>query len=453
MRTTAAELVRLLNRTSQPIYMLDDELTIAFLNRACIDWLGDRARDLIGRRCVYHSGYELAGPDAVAASLCPPPAVAAGDAIVATVAYHTEDGGCRYRRVRFLPLGAASEELIGVVAFVESDDLPEPLEPTAPSAEASPLELHEHLRRFRQEVAGRCRADRLVGQSPAMCRARRQVEVAIGCRASVLLVGPPGSGRQHLAAAIHYGTDPQAAGSLVPLACSVLGAELIHSTVLALANQEKTGGTLLLNDADQMPAEVQCEMARVLGSKSFPYRLIATAQQALAELARREKYREDLAGMLSTITIELPALAQRREDLPLLAQLLLEQTNGRGSRQLNGFAPEAMDLLAAYAWPGNLDELAQVVSESHQRAPGPDIGVGDLPERLHLAAKAAAHSRRPEETIVLDEFLGRVERELIRRALAQAKGNKAKAARLLGLTRPRLYRRMVHLRMEVDGRQ
>lgn len=85
---------------------------------------------------------------------------------------------------------------------------------------------------------------------------------------------------------------------------------------------------------------------------------------------------------------------------------------------------------------------------AHRRASAAEIGVDDLPEQLHLAAQAAAYPRRPEETIVLDEFLGRVERELIRRALARAKGNKAKAARLLGLTRPRLYRRMVQLGLE-----
>ena len=92
--------------------------------------------------------------------------------------------------------------------------------------------------------------------------------------------------------------------------------------------------------------------------------------------------------------------------------------------------------------------MARVVAEAHERAEGVQIGVGDLPERLHLAGHAAAHPRRPEETIVLDELLGRIERELIQRALARAKGNKTKAARLLGMTRPRLYRRLVQLGME-----
>jgi DNA-binding NtrC family response regulator len=175
---------------------------------------------------------------------------------------------------------------------------------------------------------------------------------------------------------------------------------------------------------------------------------MATAAEPLIDLARRGNFNAELAAMLSTITIELPSLAQRRDDLPLLAQLFLEERNAAGSHQVGGFSQAALDRLDAYAWPGNLDELSEVVAEAHRRAAGSYVEVKDLPDRLHLVAQAAAQPRRAEETIVLDEYLGRVERELIRRALARAKGNKARAARLLGVTRPRLYRRMLQLGLE-----
>ncbi len=162
-------------------------------------------------------------------------------------------------------------------------------------------------------------------------------------------------------------------------------------------------------------------------------------------MAQPGQFREDLAAALSTIVIELPPLSQRRDDVPLLAQALLEEHNSRGGKQMGGFASDALDRLCAYSWPGDVDELAQVVAESHVRAAGAQITRADLPERIHAAAEMAARPRRKEEPIRLDEFIARIERELVRRALARSKGNKAKAARLLGLNRPRLYRRMVQL--------
>jgi DNA-binding NtrC family response regulator len=408
--------------------------------------------------------------------------VSSGQSVVANISYRAEDGRWGERRARFLPLGIGPDSVLGIIALVDAAEQPPAAADgyrTADSAEAGPIALHEHISRFRQEAAVRYGADRLIGNGPAMRLARRQVELAVGSRCSVLLVGPPGSGRQHLAAAIHYGSNAALSGTcgagvspvraagtaapqdskitighpLIPLDCSLLGADLLDSTIAALARVNARGEspgqcTLLLNRVDELSADVQTELAIILGRRPPALRLVATAVQPLAELARRKKFRDDLAAMLSTIVVELPPLVQRRDDLPLLAQLFLEEANAAGLRQIGGFSAAALDRLDAYAWPGNLDELAEVVAQSHRRAAGPEIGAEDLPEKLHLAAQAAAHPRRTEETIVLDEYLARVERELIRRALARAKGNKARAARLLGMTRPRLYRRMVQLGLE-----
>ena len=409
------------------MYVLDGELTIVFVNRACQEWLA-APQSLVGRRCAYHSSLAVTGLDALAAGLCPPPEVLAGNMAVATVSRGDENGRPSVRKARFVPLGLEAECLLGILVIVEAADQPPAAVDDSAAAlrDAEPGVLHDHIRRFRQEAAARYRADRLIGEGPAMRLARRQVELASLSRASVLLIGPPGSGRRHLAAAIHYGVNPPApefvtVPTLVPLDCALLGADLLEEVAAAVArgrllDDETAPGTLLLHRVDEISSDMQVELAGLFVRRPLKWRLMATASEPLAELARRGKFRDDLAAALSTIVIELPSLVRRREDLPLLAQLFLEDLNAAGDRQIGGFTPAALDLLDAYAWPGNLDELAEVVAESHRRAAGREIDVADLPERLRLASQAAAHPHRPEEAIVLNEYLGRVERELIRRA-------------------------------------
>ena len=187
----------------------------------------------MGRQCAYHSSPAVVGPDAVAARLCPPPQAPAGGVFTAAVSRLAEDGTLSERCARFLPLGLGGDDFFGIVAIMETADKRPDGE--APAPEKTPSEavaLHEYVGRFREEAASRYRADRLIGQGPAMRLARRQVELAAASRASVLLVGPAGSGRQHLAAAIHYGTEKGGMDKgLVPLDCSLLGEELLETAM------------------------------------------------------------------------------------------------------------------------------------------------------------------------------------------------------------------------------
>lgn len=449
-RSAIAELVRLLDAVEEPVYALDEDRTVVFCNRACLEWLGRSAEEIVGKKCVYALSDTVT--DAVAAGLCPPPAALAGEEMTGVVATSLAGDRWSRRQARFVPLRGSADATVGLIAFVEMKELAESEAVVAPASATEAAGLHERLRTFRQRMSAAYRADRLFGDSPAIRRVRAQVHLAAESRASVLLVGPPGSGRQHAAQTIHY-SSTQPSGPLVPLACTVLGAELIGSTLSAMASrrtpqESARGGTLLLNDVDELAREVQDEVARVLLSGAFSLRVIATSHRPLVEAVRENRFREDLAAALSTLVIELPSLAQRRADLPLLAQLFVEEANAKGKKQLAGLSPEALDVLDGYAWPGNIDELIQVIREAHEKAEGVEISVNDLPRQLHIAQSAAAHPRRVEETIVLEEFLGRIERELLVRALARAKGNKTKAARLLGMTRPRLYRRLVQLGLE-----
>ncbi|MBN2024767.1 MAG: sigma 54-interacting transcriptional regulator [Pirellulales bacterium] len=455
-RTRATELARLLHEAARPVYVLDDERTVVFCNEACLAWLGRSDEEILGQTCAYHS---TAKPGTVAAAvdgLCGPPGIEEGRPTTAIVAAADPAGRLRRRRARFVPLSFDAGPTIALVVLVDSDDLPEDETPpeldAAPSNEPRADAMHDRIRRFRAAAAGRCRVDRLAGDSPPMRLARAQAELAAGCRANVAIVGPPGSGRRHVASAIHYASDPGGEGSLIPLDCSMLGSELIRSTVSTLLSgalgTRTTRSTLLLNEADRLPRDVQGELAAALLGRRPSLRVIATARRSLGRMARRGRFYPSLAAGLETITIALPPVARRREDVPLLAQMLLEDVNAQGAKQLAGFTAEALACLDAYAWPGNVDEMALLIAEAHQRAEGPEIRPADLPKRIHLAAEAAAHPPPRVETIQLDRFLGEIERELIERALTQAKGNKARAARLLGVTRPRLYRRLVQLGLE-----
>jgi DNA-binding NtrC family response regulator len=451
-RTTATDLAEQLDDGDAPIYVLDDRRRIVFCNAACARWTRTKAADLVDQQCAYHAPADAASLSAVAAGLCPPPKVFAGQAQTALVSCPAPDGRLVYRRGHFWPLSDGEDESSPVIAILEQKDCLGPASETSEpecAPAAGDAQLHDHVRRFRQQMAGRFGAHSLIGTSPAIVRARCQVELASESGANVLVLGPRGSGKEHVAKAVHYGRPH--AGALVPLACTLLDSNLLQSTLKALRlkhSAKPSSGTLLLNDVDCAPALVQADLAERLRGEGLGMHVIATAVKSPLALAGQRQFSQELACALSTITIELPPLAQRLEDLPLLAQTFLEEANATSTKQLGGFSLEALDQLAAYPWRGNVDELAVVVRQAHERARAGEVASRDLPNQIHLAADAASYPSRQDEAIEIEEFLAQVERELIARALRRSKGNKSKAAKLLGLTRPRLYRRLVQLGLE-----
>jgi two-component system response regulator AtoC len=281
-----------------------------------------------------------------------------------------------------------------------------------------------------------------------MLRVRRQLRLATANDANVLLVGPPGSGREYIARSIHYGRSA-AAPPLAPLACQLLDAELLETTVrsfLASCGDSELDRppTLLLLEVDQLAADAQTALAAVFDGEDLNLRTLATARAPVLELAAQERFRPDLAAALSTLVITIPPLRERPEDIPLVAQWFLERANAAGGRQLAGFTDKALDRLAAYTWPENVEELAEAVREACARAAGPYVQAGELPELLRHAEQAEAHPPPREETVALDEFLAEIERELLQRAMRRSKGTRAAAARLLDISRARLLRRLEH---------
>ncbi|MDZ4782020.1 MAG: helix-turn-helix domain-containing protein [Planctomycetia bacterium] len=450
-RTGAAELSRLFEAAARPVFLIDCDGRLAYLNAACAMWLGidaDAELDV----CRYSQGDATNAAKSLAAGLCPPPEVFRGERVTATVARSAADRTVSQRRCEFIPLvlidGVEDEQ--AVLGVVDSNELPTVEDP--PSDDAR--ELHAALQRTQHWLRGKYRPESLAGRSAGIRRVRRQVKLAAASRVPVLICGSAGSGRQHAARAIHF-SQPEPLGVFIPLACATLGADAVleHVSALALSAERDPSKTptLLLRDVEALDIFAQDKLAARLSSGRAGGRWIATSLTPVDELVAAGTFHADLAALLTTLVIRMPAFAERAEDLPLVAQAMLEEINGRSARQLSGFTPEALDVLAAHPPRGGWDELAEWIRQAHKRSTGLFIDRAALPDRARFVAEAAAYRRPEEERIDLEQFLGEIELELIQRALTKAKGNKTKAAELLSMNRPRFYRRLVQLGLEEQG--
>jgi DNA-binding NtrC family response regulator len=347
------------------------------------------------------------------------------------------------------------------------------------SSEPTADELHRTIRRFRRAQASRYSIESLLGNSLVMQKVRSQLAAASASGANTLICGPPGSGRGHAARAIHYCAATDAGSKLIPIDCRLLSDDLLRRILERLRNSEGSPAqrpTLLLENLEQMPAPHQSLLASAIQEKLLAARIIATstgkaifvagqtdrpatngssASAPSVEVDSTDPVAVDsvLLNAVSTITVDLPSLVDRIEDLPVLAQYFLEASNHGSSKQVGSFRRDALDRMALYSWPGQLDQLHEAVTAAHRVAKSHEISTADLPTILEHASRAAKQSRREPERIVLDELLGSIEKEAIVRALSQAGGNKSEAAALLGMTRPRLYRRLVQLGLAREGEE
>ncbi len=441
-----ASLSRLLSEVREPVFVLDHKRTLIYVNGAMEKWLAVEGEAIVGRRCDYASSATADRVEQLAAAICPPPGVWEGNPEAAILEIPSEGGTVSRRAARFLPLGEDAVDCEGVLAVVSAEEY-DPQAGGAPlDPQNEPRSLHLQLQRFRNTQAGKYKFDRLVGKSAQMLRVRRQAELAVESGARAVVIGQPGSGREHVARVIHFAGDDTLAPTLMPLACPLLDAELLQTSITAFArhaadNPTTRPATLLLCDADQLSNAAQNELFGFLALPGFDLHVLSTARRSLLDAAEAGTFRKELAFALSTLEIELPQLAARRRDIQLLAPLFLEAVNSQGRKQYSGFAADAMDALCEFSWEENLDELREVVAQACEAASGGEITREDLPSNILQTPTADRQRGKTEEPIVLDDVLADVESELIRRAMKRAKGNKTKAAELLGISRPRLHRR------------
>ncbi|TKB58229.1 sigma-54 dependent transcriptional regulator [Ferrimonas aestuarii] len=336
----------------------------------------------------------------------------------------------------------------------------------------------------------------LVGRSSAIAEVRHLMTQVAETEATVLVLGQSGTGKEVVARNIHY-LSQRRDGPFIPVNCGAIPAELLESELFGHEKGAFTGaigtrkgrfelaegGTLFLDEIGDMPAHMQVKLLRVLQERTFErvggtkaikadVRIVAATHQDLEQMIEKNRFREDLYYRLNVFPIEMPALNERKEDIPLLLQELISRIEGEGKASVR-FTKRAVDSLVAHPWLGNVRELSNLVERMVILYPNGLVDVNDLPakyrhvdvpqylpdypeelqERDVLAAlfsgeepielpESKFSSELPEDGVNLKDMLAELEVEMIRQALEQTGSVVAKAAEKLGMRRTTLVEKM-----------
>jgi two-component system response regulator HydG len=302
----------------------------------------------------------------------------------------------------------------------------------------------------------------VIGTSPAFQRMMMLIEQVAPSSATVLVEGESGVGKELAARAIHE-RSARRAGPFVAVNCAALPENLLESELFGYEKGAFTGaagrkegrfeladgGTLFLDEVADLSPVTQPKILRVLQEGEFErvggtktlrvdVRIVTATNQDLAQLVREKRFREDLYYRLNVITITVPPLRERRQDIPLLAHHFLRVYAAKNNRKLDGFSEEALARLEAYAWPGNVRELENAVERAVVLARGSVVEVTDLPASVVEGAPSADWVK----AIPVGTSLAEVEQQLLEETLRQTKGNKTLAAKLLGIDPKTVFRKL-----------
>jgi len=324
-------------------------------------------------------------------------------------------------------------------------------------------ELDHENRVLREQIRTRPGYGELIGDSAQMQRVYTLIEKVGRHNYPVLILGESGTGKELVARSIHF-SGARHHRPFVPVDCSALVPTLIESELFGYAKgaftgaagtkqgliESASGGTLFLDEIGNLPIDMQSKLLRVLqehevkpvGSNDrvpIQVRVIAATNKDLETAVRSGQFRQDLLFRLNVVQIKLPPLRERKRDVPVLAQSFLEKFAVRG-RPSPTLAEDAMKRLTAYEWPGNVRELENAIERAVALGSGPILHSGDLPSNLQCAVanSSADCMLESDELVPLEEL----ERRAILRALRESVGDKLMAARLLGIGRTTLYRKL-----------
>ena len=348
------------------------------------------------------------------------------------------------------------------------DFIPKPFEPDHVALIVAKALERETLRRgielLTEQVDDRHRM--IVGQSVTINRAVEMAKKAAASRSTVLLLGESGTGKEIFARAIHNWSDRKDK-PFVAINCVGLSKELLESELFGHEKGAFTGalqlkkgkmelahgGTVFLDEVGDISTELQTKLLRFLQEREFErvggakpisvdVRIIAATNRDLNAAVREGHFREDLFYRLNVVPLTLPPLRERKEDIPGLANYFLRRSALETKKNFTGVTEEALKKLVAYEWPGNVRELANVIESAVVLGQGPELTLEDLPAKI-----VATMSKVPRGGFTYHGAIDDYRRELIVKTLAQTQGNRAAAAKILGLQRTYLSRLIKALRV------
>jgi len=330
--------------------------------------------------------------------------------------------------------------------------------------------LQREVEELRSELSSRYQFTNIVGTSSRMNSIFQMMAKISRVEGTVLITGESGTGKELVARAIHYNSS-RSNKPFVVVNCGAIPKDLIESEFFGHlkgaftdAKSEKTGkfelanlGTIFLDEIGDLSLEAQVKLLRAIGEKEIvkvggmktipiDVRVIAATNQNLEELVRRGQFREDLYWRLAVLSLHLPPLRERKEDIPLLCEYLIKKFNKSLKKKIKGVSGEGLELMKEYSWPGNVRELESVLYETMVLSDGFWIDGEDLPARI-----TARESFEPNESADLGKTLQEavqrstesVEKRMIRRALKETGGNRTHAAKKLGISRKTLFNKMI----------
>ncbi|MEO1618059.1 MAG: helix-turn-helix domain-containing protein [Planctomycetota bacterium] len=440
--TKIRPLSRLFDRAANPLWAIGPDDTLVFLSAACGEWLGVRPEALVGRMCRAAASLTDDPLDYLAATLAPPPGF--GDSGLASLTIQPSLPGNRGRRFQSHATRFVRVDLDeGRFTLAVAGRFDEKVDPDQRVA----VELRQTLDRLRgsQDRWGQLQS---LGDSRAATRLRAQLATASSVRGDVRLQSAPGNDAQAVAEMLHQRSAP--GEPVATIDGPLMDAELLDASMGMLLGQleesDDARATALIRDLQEMPEDAQSRLVEQLDRYGTRLRLLALFQPRVSDVRDpAEEIASALHPMLDdrlcALSVSLVSLAERVDDIPLLASTMLQHRVAAGESRADRFREDALDALVIYPWPGNLLELDEAVGHAARKCKGSSIGRDDL--------TLAIRSYRPNadvplamQTIDLDQEVAAYELKLIHQVLESAENNRAEAARRLGISRARLLRKL-----------